>query len=136
VISTIRIFDEFANGLDSLEEYSHIIVIYCMHEVREVKLRVKPWGVEKYPEVGVFATRPPIRPNPIGITVVELVSIEKPVIKVRGLDAWAGTPVLDIKPYDYYDDVKNPRVPWWFKEKWDEWKYKWKYEKRTPWLGP
>jgi len=56
VISTIRIFDEFANGLDSLEEYSHIIVIYCMHEVREVKLRVKPWGVEKYPEVGVFAT--------------------------------------------------------------------------------
>lgn len=90
VISTIRIFDEFANGLDGLEEYSHIIVIYCMHEVREVKLRVKPWGVEKYPEVDVFATQSLIRPNPIGITVVELVSIEKPVIKVRGLDAWAG----------------------------------------------
>lgn len=47
MISTIRIFDEFANGLNGLEEYSHIIVIYCMHEVREVKLRVKPWGVEK-----------------------------------------------------------------------------------------
>lgn len=47
-----------------------------------------------------------------------------------------GTPVLDIKPYDYYDVAKNPRVSWWFKEKWDEWKYKWKYEKRTPWLGP
>lgn len=136
VISTIRIFDEFANGLDGLEEHSHIIVIYYMHEVREVKLRVKPWGVEKYPEVGVFATRSPIRPNPIGITVVELVSIEKPVVKVRGLDAWTGTPVLDIKPYDYYDVVKNPRVPWWFKEKWDEWRQKWKYEEKVPWLGP
>jgi tRNA-Thr(GGU) m(6)t(6)A37 methyltransferase TsaA len=136
VISTIRIFDEFTSGLDGLEDYSHIIVVYWMHEAGEVRLRVKPWDVEEYPEVGVFATRSPNRPNPIGITVVELLSIEKPIIKVRGLDAWTGTPVLDIKPYDYYDVVKNPRVPWWFKEKWSEWREKWKYEIIAPWLGP
>jgi len=135
-VSTIRVFDEFASGLDGLEDYSHIIVVYWMHEAGEVRLRVKPWGVEEYPEVGVFATRSPNRPNPIGITVVELLSIEKPIIKVRGLDAWTGTPVLDIKPYDYYDVVKNPRVPWWFKEKWSEWREKWKYEIIAPWLGP
>ncbi|MFZ8782963.1 MAG: TrmO family methyltransferase domain-containing protein [Desulfurococcaceae archaeon] len=88
------------------------------------------------PEVGVFATRSPNRPNPIGITVVELLFIEKPIIRVRGLDAWTGTPVLDIKPYDYYDVVKNPRVPWWFKERWSEWKQKWRYEIIAPWLGP
>jgi tRNA (Thr-GGU) A37 N-methylase len=100
-VSTIRIFDEFTSGLDGLEDYSHIIVVYWMR-----------------------------------ITVVELLSIEKPIIKVRGIDAWTGTPVLDVKPYDYYDVVKYPRVPWWFKERWSEWMQKWKYELIAPWLGP
>ncbi len=136
VISTIRVFDEFADGLEGLNEYSHIIVVYWMHEEKEVKLKVRPWGVEKYPEVGIFATRFPPRPNPIGVTVVELISLEKPRIKVRGLDAWTGTPVLDLKPYDYYDIVRNPRVPGWFMERWREFKSKWDYDRLVPWLGP
>jgi tRNA-Thr(GGU) m(6)t(6)A37 methyltransferase TsaA len=136
IISVIRIFDEFAAGLEGLDEYSHLIIVYWMHEVREVRLKGRPWGIERYPEVGVFATRFPPRPNPIGVTVVELSSLEKPVVKVRGLDAWTGTPILDIKPYDYYDIVKNPRVPWWFRDKWEEEKLKHSYERIAPWLGP
>jgi conserved hypothetical protein TIGR00104 len=123
-------------GLDGLEEYSHIIVVYWMHKADRAVLKARPWGVERYPLVGIFATRSPHRPNPIGITVAELVSIEKPIIRVRGLDALTGTPVLDIKPYDYYDTIKSPRAPWWFKDKWSEWKRKWGYEKVAPWLGP
>jgi tRNA-Thr(GGU) m(6)t(6)A37 methyltransferase TsaA len=136
IVSVIRVFDEFVEGLDGLDEYSHIIVVYWMHEEREVKLRVKPWSVERYPEVGIFATRFPPRPNPIGITVVELLSLEKPKVKVKGLDAWSGTPVLDLKPYDYYDVVKNPRVPWWFKDRWEELRLKRDYRRVAPWLGP
>jgi len=64
-------------------------------------------GIEKFPVVGIFATRFPSRPNPIGVAVVELISVEKSLIKVKGLDAWTGTPVLDIKPYDYFDIVKK-----------------------------
>jgi tRNA (Thr-GGU) A37 N-methylase len=93
-------------------------------------------GIENYPLVGIFATRFPNRPNPIGVTVVEIVSVEKPLIRVKGLDAWTGTPVLDIKPYDYYDIVKNPKVPWWFIDNWNQLKRKWRYEIIASWLGP
>ena len=136
IISTIRVYDEYIEGLRGLEEYSHVIIVYYMHEEKETRLLVKPWGNDRYPMVGIFATRFPPRPNPIAISVVELVEIDAPKIKVRGLDAWSGSPVLDIKPYDYYDIVKNPRVPWWFKEKWSEWREKWNYSKYAPWLGP
>jgi tRNA-Thr(GGU) m(6)t(6)A37 methyltransferase TsaA len=135
-ISVIKIFDEFVEGLEGLEEYSHVIVVYWMHKAAEVMLKVRPWGIERFPVVGIFATRFSPRPNPIGVTVVELISVEKSLIKVKGLDAWTGTPVLDIKPYDYFDIVKKPRVPWWFKEMWSKWKYRWRYEEIAPWLGP
>jgi Uncharacterized conserved protein len=68
--------------------------------------------------------------------VAELVSLEESRVRVRGLDAWAGTLVLDLKPYDYYDIVKNPRVPWWFRDRWERWKLRWDYVKIAPWLGP
>ena len=136
LISTIKVFDEYTEGLEGLEEYSHIIIIYWMHEARGVKLKGRPWGIKNYPLVGIFATRFPNRPNPIGVTVVELISVEKPLIRVKGLDAWTGTPVLDIKPYDYYDIVKNPKVPWWFIDNWNQLKRKWRYEIIAPWLGP
>jgi tRNA-Thr(GGU) m(6)t(6)A37 methyltransferase TsaA len=135
-VSIIKIFDEFVDGLEGLEEYSHVIVVYWMHKVSEVRLRVRPWGIERFPTVGIFATRFPPRPNPIGVTVAEPVSIEKPLIKVKGLDAWTETPVLNIKPYDNFDIVKKPMAPWWFKEMWSTWKKKWRYEEIAPWLGP
>jgi tRNA (Thr-GGU) A37 N-methylase len=64
--------------------------------------------------MGAFAVRTNLRPNPIGLTVVELLKVEGNVLEVRGLDAFDGTPVLDIKPYDPWDVVKQVRVPaWW-----------------------
>lgn len=71
--SVIRIFDEYVKGLDGLMDYSHVIIVYYMHEEHEIKLKGKPWGIERYPEVGIFATRFPHRPNPLGVSVVELV---------------------------------------------------------------
>jgi len=136
VESTIRVYDEYVEGLEGLVEYSHIIVVYWMHEVKGYNLKARPWGDERAPIVGVFATRSPNRPNPIGITVVELLEVKPPYLRVRGLDAWPGSPVLDIKPYDYYDIVKNPKVPSWFKARWEEWRAKKGYERVAPWLGP
>ena len=134
--SVIRLYDEYSPGLEGLEGYSHVIVVWWMHEVREARLRLRPWGEEGYPEVGIFATRFPPRPNPIGVSVVELRAVEPPRLRVRGLDAWTGSPVLDIKPYDYYDIVRNPRVPWWFEEKWRKWYTEKRYAETAPWMGP
>jgi len=136
VISTIKIFDEYVDGLDGIEEFSHLVILYHLHESPETRIKVKPWGREEFPEVGVFATRFPWRPNPIGVCVVELIEVEKPYLKVRGLDAWDGSPILDIKPYTYYDVVKNPRIPWWARKRWEEWSKKWNLKEGVPWLGP
>ena len=135
-LSRIRVFDEFADGLSGIPEYSHLIVIWQMHRTEEVKLRVKPRGSIDMPEVGIFATRFPPRPNHIAASVVELVSISGSCLTVRGLDAWPDSPVLDIKPYDYWDIVKNPRVPHWFKLLWDGRKSERHYAEVVPWLGP
>ncbi|MCG2895007.1 MAG: SAM-dependent methyltransferase, partial [Vulcanisaeta sp.] len=75
-------------------------------------------------------------PNPIGLSVLELVKLEPPRLWLRGLDAWTGTPILDIKPYDYYDIVKRPRVPREFEEEWLRSYSEKSYEKHAPWLGP
>lgn len=135
-ISIIRIFDEYVEALKGLEDYSHIIVLYWMHEEKRYIPRLKPWGVERYPEVGIFATRFPPRPNPIALTVVELLAIEENRLRVKGLDAWTGSPVLDIKPYDYYDIVRNPRISWWAEEEWKRNSIEKNYKVIAPWLGP
>ena len=118
ITSKIRIFDEYRDGLRGLEEYSHAIIIFWMHEVEEVRLLDKPRHAKDAPVIGVFASRSPRRPNPLGVTVVELERVEGPILYVRGLDAWPGTPVLDIKPYDYHDIVKCPRTPPWVEDRW------------------
>jgi tRNA (Thr-GGU) A37 N-methylase len=70
------------------------------------------------PLVGIFATRTMTRPNPVGLTLVELVKVEGNVLTVRGLDAFNGTPVIDIKPFDSWDTAENAKVPkWWTKMK-------------------
>ena len=90
-----------------------------MHEIpieERTTLKVHPRGREDMPFVGAFATRTPYRPNPIGLTIVELLKVEGNVLTVRGLDAIDGTPVLDIKPFDYWDVAEGVRVPeWWAK---------------------
>lgn len=94
---------DLAEGLVGLEEFSHLEVIYAMHrpapriDRAELKLRVHPRGHRELPAVGLFATRSPSRPNRIGLSLCEILSIEGSTIRVRGLDALDGSPVLDIK---------------------------------------
>lgn len=120
VASRVRVFEQYAEGLTGLSDYSHIILVWSMHEAKKVKLKVTPWGRTDFPEIGIFATRFPPRPNPIGVSVVELLTIKSNLLSVKGLDAWTGTPILDIKPYDYYDVIKNVKVPDWLQKHWDE----------------
>ena len=97
LVSKIVLKNEFAKGLDGIEEWSHIYVIFWMHKISDKeKVLVHPGGGRN---IGIFATRAPVRPNPIGLTLVELVKHEENVLWVRGLDALNNTPVLDIKPY-------------------------------------
>jgi len=117
-VSKIRIFDEFCDGLKGLNTYSHIIILYWFHlrdtaEERAV-LRVIPRRHPGSPEVGVFASRSPSRPNPIGLCVAELVKMEGNILSVKGLDALEGSPVIDLKPYNpRADAVPDAAVPQW-----------------------
>jgi tRNA (adenine37-N6)-methyltransferase len=117
--SEIVIQPELAEALDGIADYSHLHVLFWLHEVSDEKrlmLKVYPRGRRDLPLVGVFAARTNLRPNPIGLTLVELVKVEDNVLTIRGLDAFNGTPVLDIKPYDYWDAAENAKVPqWWLK---------------------
>ncbi|HUV80854.1 MAG TPA: tRNA (N6-threonylcarbamoyladenosine(37)-N6)-methyltransferase TrmO [Candidatus Bathyarchaeia archaeon] len=116
-VSKIRIFDEFRDGLDGLDTFSHILILYWFHlrdtaEERGV-LSVIPRRHQGSPEVGVFASRSPSRPNPIGLCVVELVKMEGNILLVKGLDALEGSPVIDLKPYipraDAFPDAVVPQ---------------------------
>ena len=72
-------------------------------------MKVHPRGKIDAPLLGIFATRTPHRPNPVGLTLVELMKVERNVLTVRGLDAFDGTPIIDIKPYDYWDIAENAK---------------------------
>ena len=85
-------------GLKGLEEGQKIMVVYHLHRAQDYDLLQHPRGDKSCPRRGVFALRSPRRPNPIGITVVDLVAVEGNVLRVKGLDAINGTPVLDLKP--------------------------------------
>jgi tRNA-Thr(GGU) m(6)t(6)A37 methyltransferase TsaA len=103
LISKIVIDGKYVDGLDGIEDWSHLYVIYWMDRISEEKKTLLcPSSEPKMPTVGIFATRAPVRPNPIGLTLVELVRREGNVLVVKGLDALDGTPVLDIKPYPYW----------------------------------
>jgi len=108
---TAEILPEFAEGLKDLAGFSHVILIYHLHAARRSNLTVRPFlGSESR---GVFATRAPTRPNPIGLSVVELQSIEGAVLHLAHLDMLDGTPLLDIKPYvPEFDRPQRVRIGW------------------------
>ena len=116
-VSRIVINPELKGGLMGLSEFSHIIVVYYLHEAKfnmEKHLTRRPRDREDMPLSGIFSQRAKDRPNPIGITSVKLVSVDANVITVKGLDAVDGTPVLDIKPYfPVYDSKSNAEIPEW-----------------------
>ena len=93
----IEVFKEFEEGLDGIEGFSHLFVIFYMHEWKKTKLRTIPLMEEE--ERGIFGTRSPSRPNHLGCSTVRLLSRDGRILKVKGLDIFDGTPVLDIKPY-------------------------------------
>jgi len=108
---TIEIFPEYVEGLKDIEGFSHIILIYHFHLSKSSTLIVQPFLEKKLH--GVFATRSPSRPNPIGISVVRLLSVENHVLFVENIDVVDGTPLLDIKPYvPEFDKRKIERIGW------------------------
>jgi len=118
-VSEIVFREDLSEALEGIEEFSHLFVIFWMHEISKEErkmMKIHPRGRRDMPLLGTFSTRTPHRPNPIGLTVVELLEVENHVLTVRGLDAFDGTPVLDIKPFDKWDVAEDARVPeWWMK---------------------
>ena len=114
VVSEIIVDDKFTDALNSIEDYSHVIIVYWMDKVKSCVITHRPQGNPDVPVVGIFACRCPQRPNPIAITTVELVEHKGNKIRVKGLDILDGTPIIDIKPYwPIYDKVKDGRIPDW-----------------------
>jgi len=120
IVSEITIASSLAEALDGLEEFSHIIVIYWMNQVpplAQVPTRIHPRGRQDLPLVGLFATRASYRLNPVGATAVRLLERWDNVLKVKGLDALDGTPVIDIKPYmPKRDSIIDAKTPLWEKK--------------------
>jgi tRNA-Thr(GGU) m(6)t(6)A37 methyltransferase TsaA len=96
-VSTITVFNEYIDGLEGLDNYKYLIILYWQDRAERDKLKVIPHG--KREERGVFSTRAPVRPNPIGFCLVELVTINGNNLTVKWLDALDGSPLLDIKPF-------------------------------------
>lgn len=114
----IHVFTEFCGGLKGINDFSHIIILYWAHlrdnEKERRTLLVFPRRHAVDVETGVFACRSPSRPNPIGLCVVELLKVEECILTVKGLDAFEGSPIIDIKPYiPRADSIPNVRVPEW-----------------------
>jgi len=96
-IGKIEIYKKYKKGLDDIDGFSHLILIYRFHKSKGFKLLVRPFLDNKLR--GLFATRAPRRPNQIGISVVKLLSRKDNILIVKGIDALDKTPLLDIKPY-------------------------------------
>ncbi len=106
----LEMFKKYQDGLKDIEGFSHLIVIYHFHKSRGYQLHTKPFlGNELR---GVFSTRSPHRPNPLGLTVVRVLGRESNVLKVSGIDMLEGTPILDIKPYTSRDQKSSIRLGW------------------------
>ena len=107
----VEIFPQFIDGLKDLEGFSHIYLLYHFHKISQLNLVVTPF-LDKEPR-GIFATRAPSRPNPIGLSLVELVRIENNFIYVERLDVLNMTPLLDVKPYiPDTEHTQNVQIGW------------------------
>jgi len=110
-VGKVMINQEYVDGLKDLDGFSHIYLIYEFHEASKTELNITPFmDTEKR---GVFSTRSPLRPTKIGISITEIISIDKNIITVKGIDILNATPLLDIKPYiPQFDYVKNVKTGW------------------------
>jgi tRNA-Thr(GGU) m(6)t(6)A37 methyltransferase TsaA len=111
IAGTVEIEQEYCDGLKDIEGFSHIILLYHFHLSKGYSLEVRPFMDDKLH--GVFATRAPNRPNPIGISVVKLVRVQHCTLHIEDVDILDGTPLLDIKPFvPEFDVVKAERIGW------------------------
>lgn len=107
----VEVYKRYRDGLKDLDGFSHVILLYGFHQSREFDLRVVPFMDTEVR--GLFATRAPNRPNPIGLSVVRLKKIAGGILHVRGLDILDGTPLLDIKPYvPAFDAPARAKTGW------------------------
>jgi tRNA-Thr(GGU) m(6)t(6)A37 methyltransferase TsaA len=109
-IGEIEIYEEYADGLKDVEGFSHLIIVFIFHRSEGYSLHVKPYLDNKLR--GVFVTRHPNRPNPLGLCIVELIERKGNRLRIKGLDMLDGTPIVDIKPYTHYDAKKNIKRHW------------------------
>jgi tRNA-Thr(GGU) m(6)t(6)A37 methyltransferase TsaA len=122
--SQVEVYPEFAPGLEGIDGFSHVFILAYLHRLRPEQtgpLQVKPrrllrkgLTLDELPLLGVFALDSPTRPNPIGLSLVELRRRDGRILTVRGLDYFAGTPVLDIKPYLTEYRAEAVRFPRWY----------------------
>jgi tRNA-Thr(GGU) m(6)t(6)A37 methyltransferase TsaA len=111
VAGRVEIYPEYAKGLKDLEGFSHIYLLYYFHLSKKSSLLVTPFMDRT--ERGVFSTRAPSRPNPIGLSVVRLQAVEGNTLEIRDIDVVDGTPLLDVKPYAPAFDVRDvERIGW------------------------
>ncbi|MBN3033867.1 MAG: tRNA (N6-threonylcarbamoyladenosine(37)-N6)-methyltransferase TrmO [Candidatus Saganbacteria bacterium] len=105
----VEVYEKYAAGLEGIEQFSHVILAYYFHQIKDERLKVKPYLDDN--EYGVYATRHPHRPNHIGISTVRLLGRKGKILRVKNIDIVDGSPLLDIKPYvsafDRRDNVKD-----------------------------
>ena len=110
-VGRVEVYPEYAPGLAELDGFSHVILVYWFHRADGFSLTVRPYLDNELH--GLFATRYPARPNPIGLSIVELVAVDGYTLRVRGVDVLDGTPLLDIKPFvPAFDHREGARVGW------------------------
>jgi tRNA-Thr(GGU) m(6)t(6)A37 methyltransferase TsaA len=123
IISEVVLDPKYEEALDGVKDYSHLLILFWLSRipprVRGRMLKIHPRARLDLPLVGIFSTRTQYRPNPIGLTLVQLLRRKKNILEVRGLDALDGTPVLDIKPISPRTEFpRKTRVPEWYHRLW------------------
>jgi len=117
ITSKIKLKPEYTGALTGIDGFSHAIIITYLHQAKyekEKHLQRRPRNLETMPMAGILSQRAKNRPNPIGITAVEIINAGDDYLELKGLDAIDATPILDIKPYyPDYDKIDNPEVPEW-----------------------
>ncbi|MGC9778849.1 MAG: tRNA (N6-threonylcarbamoyladenosine(37)-N6)-methyltransferase TrmO [Candidatus Heimdallarchaeota archaeon] len=120
VISEIIVNENYVSGLIGLEDFTHAIIIFFMHKAsfsKENHLERHPKRRLDLPKIDIFAQRARHRPNPIGITSVQIINVKNNILTVKGLDAIDGTPIVDIKPYfPCFDKIDDAETPSWVEE--------------------
>jgi tRNA-Thr(GGU) m(6)t(6)A37 methyltransferase TsaA len=113
LVSELIIDPKLEALLDGIEEFSHIVVLYWPHLIADKRrglAHVHPMGLKDFPATGVFATRSPARPNPVLVSTVQLLERDRNILRVRGLEAVDGSPIVDVKPYtEIYPAMEDPR---------------------------